>query len=84
MDLRPDFEDLLSALAATNAEYLVVGGWAVGYDAEPCFTKDLDVLIGPSNENLVRAARRDEVPDSHPRAIGRNVIFRVPCPAPCW
>ncbi len=30
----PDFRDLLSALATTNAEYLVVGGWAVGYHAE--------------------------------------------------
>src|SRR5580658_400631 len=52
MDLHPDFRDLLSALAATNAEYLVVGGWAVGYHAEPRFTKDLDVFIGPSNANL--------------------------------
>jgi hypothetical protein len=42
MDLHPDFKDLLSALAATSAEYLVVGGWAVGYHAEPRFTKDLD------------------------------------------
>jgi predicted nucleotidyltransferase len=56
MDLHPDFRDLLSALAATNAEYLVVGGWAVGYHAEPRFTKDLDVFIGPSNENLEAVA----------------------------
>jgi predicted nucleotidyltransferase len=57
MDLHPDFRDLLSALAATNAEYLVVGGWAVGYHAEPRFTKDLDVFIGPSNENLEAVVR---------------------------
>jgi predicted nucleotidyltransferase len=57
MDLHPDFRDLLSALADTNAEYLVVGGWAVGYHAEPRFTKDLDVFIGPSNENLEAVAR---------------------------
>jgi hypothetical protein len=56
MDLHPDFKDLLSAFAATNAEYLVVGGWAVGYHAEPRFTKDLDVFIGPSNENLQAVA----------------------------
>jgi hypothetical protein len=35
MDLHPDFKDLLSALADTSAEYLVVGGWAFGYHAEP-------------------------------------------------
>ena len=56
MDLHPDFKDLLSALADTNAEYLVVGGWAVGYHAEPRFTKDLDVFIGPSNDNLEAVA----------------------------
>jgi predicted nucleotidyltransferase len=56
MDLHPDFRDLLLALAATNAEYLVVGGWAVGYHAEPRFTKDLDVFIGPSDENLEAVA----------------------------
>lgn len=52
MDLHPDFRDLLSALADTNAEYLVVGGWAVGFHAEPRFTKDLDLFIGPSDANL--------------------------------
>ncbi|MGA7124518.1 MAG: nucleotidyl transferase AbiEii/AbiGii toxin family protein [Polyangiaceae bacterium] len=57
MDLHPDFKDLLSALADTNAEYLVVGGWAVGYHAEPRFTKDLDLFIGPSKENLDAVAR---------------------------
>lgn len=57
MDLHPDFKDLLSAFADTNAEYLIVGGWAVGYHAEPRFTKDLDVFIGPSNENLQLVAR---------------------------
>ncbi len=56
MDLHPDFRDLLSALAASNAEYLVVGGWAVGGHAEPRFTKDLDILIGANEENLARVA----------------------------
>jgi predicted nucleotidyltransferase len=57
MDLHPDFKDLLSALADTNAEYLIVGGWAVGFHAEPRFTKDLDVFIGPSTENLKAVAQ---------------------------
>lgn len=56
MDLHPDFRDLLSALVDSNAEYLVVGRWAVGHHAEPRFAKDLDVFIGPSDENLVAAA----------------------------
>jgi predicted nucleotidyltransferase len=67
MDLHPDFKDLFSALADTNAEYLVVGGWAVGYYAEPQFTKDLDLFIGSSNENLeavVRALEKFGAPDA--------------------
>lgn len=54
MDLLPDFKDLLSALAASSAEYLVVGGWAVGFYSEPRFTKDLDLLIGTDPKNLAR------------------------------
>ena len=34
MDLLPDFKDLLSALADSSAEYLVVGGWAVGFHTD--------------------------------------------------
>lgn len=61
MDLLPDFRDLLSALADSNAEYLVIGGWAVGVHAEPRFTKDLDIWIGQSPENLERVVRALEV-----------------------
>ena len=57
MDLHPDFKDLLSALADTSAKYLVVGGWAVGYHSEPRFTKDLDLFIGSSFENLEVVAK---------------------------
>jgi hypothetical protein len=54
MDLLPDFKDLLSALADSRAEYLVVGGWAVGFHSEPRVTKDLDLLIGTDAANLAR------------------------------
>jgi hypothetical protein len=33
-----------------------VGGWAVGDHSEPRFTKDVDVFVGPSNENLEAVA----------------------------
>jgi hypothetical protein len=56
MDLIPDFRDLLSALAASNADYLVVGGWAVGFHGEPRYTKDLDLLIGLDPANILRVA----------------------------
>jgi hypothetical protein len=52
--LHPDLTDLLGALVASNVEFLVVGGWAVSFHAEPRFTKDLDILIGQDERNLGR------------------------------
>jgi hypothetical protein len=43
-------------LADSSAEYLVVGGWAVGVYAEPRFTKDLDILVGTNDENTQKIA----------------------------
>lgn len=54
MDLHPDLIDPLTEFANFGVEYLVVGGWAVGVHAEPRYTKDLDLLIGTSPENLER------------------------------
>ena len=55
MPLHPDFRDLLAVFAAHDVDYLVVGGYAVGFHARPRFTKDIDLWIGPSPENLKRA-----------------------------
>ena len=60
MVLHPDFRDLLSALADSSAEYLVIGGWAVGVHAEPRFTQDLDLFVGTDDENLLRVVRAFE------------------------
>ena len=56
--LHPDFRDLLAAFAAHEVDYLVVGGYAVGFHARPRFTKDIDLWVGRAPENLkrVRAA----------------------------
>lgn len=54
MDLHPDLIDLLTELESFAVEYLIVGGWAVGIHGEPRFTKDLDLLVGGSPENIDR------------------------------
>lgn len=51
-----DFLDLLEEFAASAVEYLVIGGYAVGYHDRPRTTKDLDLLIGASSANAQRAA----------------------------
>jgi hypothetical protein len=40
-----DYKDLLSAFHAHGVRYLIVGGYAVIFHAQPRFTKDIDVFI---------------------------------------
>jgi hypothetical protein len=49
-----DFRDLLSALSAAGAEFLVVGAHAVGIHAIPRATGDLDVWVGTLGDNPAR------------------------------
>ena len=57
MDLPPDFRELLEELARDAVEFLVVGGYAVAFHGRPRATKDIDILLESSRENLDRAAR---------------------------
>jgi hypothetical protein len=58
MAINPDFSDLYAALNAAGARYLLVGGHAVAFHAQPRFTKNLDAWIDPTPANaaLVFAA----------------------------
>jgi Nucleotidyl transferase AbiEii toxin, Type IV TA system len=57
MDLHPDFRDLLAEFAREKVSYAVVGGYAVGHHAKPRATKDIDLLVSPSGDNLERVGR---------------------------
>jgi hypothetical protein len=46
-----DFKELLSIFNAQNVKYLIVGGYAVSFHAQPRATKDIDILIQPDAEN---------------------------------
>lgn len=46
-----DFKELLSVFNAGQVRYLIVGGYAVSYHAQPRATKDLDILIGADADN---------------------------------
>jgi hypothetical protein len=46
-----DYKDLLSAFNVHGVKYLIVGGFAVIYHAQPRFTKDIDLFIKPDAEN---------------------------------
>lgn len=46
-----DFKELLSSLNAHGVKYLIVGGYAVSFHAQPRATKDIDILIRPDADN---------------------------------
>ena len=52
-----DFEDMLLLLHKYRVHYLIIGGLAFIYHAKPRFTKDIDLWIGPSTENVEIANR---------------------------
>jgi hypothetical protein len=69
MDLHPDFRDLLAEFAREKVSYAVVGGYAVGHHAKPRATKDLDLLVSPSGDNLERVGRALEQFGAPPNVI---------------
>jgi predicted nucleotidyltransferase len=56
MDLHPDFRDLLAELVRAKADFVLIGGYAVAHHAKPRATKDLDILVSGTPENLERVA----------------------------
>jgi hypothetical protein len=60
MQLPLDFSEFLRSLNSTEVDYLLIGGYAVGYYGYPRYTGDIDVWVRRSEENagrLVRALR---------------------------
>jgi hypothetical protein len=86
LPLFPDFEQLLAALNAENANYLIVGAYAVMIHAQPRGTKDLDILIGPDPDNALAVFRalakfgaplKDVTPEG---LVEPNTFFRMGTP----
>ncbi len=51
MTLPEDFKEFIELLNAYQVNYLIVGGYAVGFHSRPKFTQDLDVWIERSQAN---------------------------------
>ena len=63
MELRlpQDFKEFLKLLNAKGVEYLLIGGYAVGYHGYPRATADMDlwVAVKPENAEKLMAVLRD-------------------------
>lgn len=49
-----DFKEFLKLLNSKTVEYLLIGGYAVGYHGYPRATNDIDIWIAVNPENAVR------------------------------
>jgi len=56
-ELANDFKEFLRLLRAPGVEYLLIGGWAVGYHGYPRSTDDLDIWIAVSPANAERVVK---------------------------
>ena len=81
--LPPDFSDFLKLLNVHEVDYLVVGGYAVGYHGYPRATGDMDIRV-PRNqrtaEKLAEVLREFgfDTPDTQPELFLRErVIVRM-------
>ena len=52
--LNQDFKEFIKSLNANGVRYLVIGGYAVALHGHPRYTKDLDIWIQISRENVAR------------------------------
>ena len=51
IELAPDFKEFLKLLNFHDVEYMLVGGYVVGYHGYPRTTNDLDIWVGVGLEN---------------------------------
>ncbi len=61
IELPLDFKEFLSLLNANRVEYLLIGGYAVGYHGYPRATNDIDIWIAlnPANAQRMVTVLRD-------------------------
>lgn len=57
ISLHPDFKDFLKLLNSHNVDYLLIGGYAVGYHGYPRATADIDIWIAMNPQNAIKMVK---------------------------
>jgi hypothetical protein len=63
------FFELLRTLRAHDVEFVLIGGFALGFHGAGRATKDVDVMPKPGEENLVRLWRALEELEAEPQGL---------------
>lgn len=86
MKLPSDFKEFLKLLSAHKVEYLLIGGYAVGYYGYPRATADMDIwiAINPANAGRVVSVLKEfgfDVPELSPQLFLKDwQIIRLGAP----
>jgi hypothetical protein len=76
-----DFKEFLELLNSNDVQYLLIGGWAVGFHGYSRFTADMDIFTGFSEENissLKQALREFGVPEfDRSMLTTKGNVFRI-------
>jgi predicted nucleotidyltransferase len=84
--LPADFKEFLRSLNSHRVEYLLIGGYAVGYHGYPRPTGDMDIWVAVSPQNAARVAealrefgfRAEDVPAPLFAEPGKIIRMGVP------
>mgnify|MGYP003384753417 CR=1 FL=1 len=57
IQLHSDLIELLAGFEKNGVRYLIIGGYAVSYHAEPRYTKDCDIWVAADRKNAVAVHR---------------------------
>lgn len=75
--LSDDLKEFLRYLNEEKVEYLLIGGWAVGYHGYPRLTQDMDVWVEMSVENTRRILKSLER-FGFPPGVAEESLFLQP------
>lgn len=81
--LQADLKEFLSLLASNKVEYLLIGGYAVGYYGYPRPTGDMDVWIAINPENaqrIVNALTEFGFQATTQKFLEENMVVRMGVP----
>ena len=74
--LPPDFREFLKLLHGTRVEYLLVGGYAVGYYGYPRATMDMDIWIAVHPDNAAKVAEAMRRFGFPPESVPPEIFLR--------
>ncbi len=63
------FFELLRTLVVHEVEFVVIGGFALGFHGAPRATKDVDIVPAPGEDNLTRLWRALEELEARPQGL---------------